>query len=278
MSSLTWETTVPLFLSWLTAAGHQESTIKNRQRWLKDLAISYPNHSPATLTTEDLQNWLSNPSWQPITKKNAQATVNRFFHYLEITRQRTDNPARLLLPIKVPRRTARPIPAKILQDGLDNTRNTEEVFMILLGAYAGLRRAEIASLHTDDYRDGWLTVTGKGMVTRHIPAHPALIPYLERKTVGYYFPGRFTGHRHPDYIGRRISRMLGPGYTTHQLRHWFATTTYARDKDIVSLQQLMGHADIMTTQSYIQVSDEALTRAIMSLTNLPVAPSKDKNH
>lgn len=49
--------------------------------------------------------------------------------------------------------------------------------MLLLAAYAGLRRFEIAKLHTHDYSEGWITVQGKGLVTRSIPAHLVLLPY-----------------------------------------------------------------------------------------------------
>lgn len=271
-NATSWAPTIQAFTQWLLAAGRQPSTVYTRTRWLSLLSQAYPQATPATITTGQLQEWLSNPRWKPATKKNALGTVRRFFYYLEITGTRPENPARLLLSVKVPRGKARPIPAAALQQGLDNTQCSEDIFMLLLAAYAGLRRFEIAKLHTQDYREGWITVQGKGLVTRSIPAHPVLLPYLEMKTQGYYFPGRFTGHRHPDYIGKRISSLLGDGFTTHQLRHWFATTTYARCKDIRAVQELLGHADISTTQSYIGLDDAALTQAIQALTDLPVAP------
>lgn len=273
-----WAPAIHSFNQWLLAAGRQPSTIYTRTRWLTLLAKAYPQATPTSITTSQIQDWLSNPRWKPATKKNALGTVRRFFHYLEITGTRPENPTRLLLSVKVPRGKARPIPATVLQKGLDNTDTTEDVFMILLAAYAGLRRFEIAKLHTKDFNNGWITVRGKGRVTRSIPVHPVLRPYLELKSEGYYFPGRFTGHRHPDYIGKRISYLLGENYTTHQLRHWFATTTYARCKDIRAVQELLGHADISTTQSYVGLDDKALTQAIYALTDLPTAPTTTKNH
>lgn len=271
-NATTWAPTIQAFNQWLLAAGRQPSTVYTRTRWLSLLSQAYPQATPATITTGQLQEWLSNPRWKPATKKNALGTVRRFFYYLEITGTRPENPARLLLSVKVPRGKARPIPVTALQQGLDNTQCSEDIFMLLLAAYAGLRRFEIAKLHTQDYSEGWITVQGKGLVTRSIPAHPVLRPYLEMKTQGYYFPGRFVGHRHPDFIGKRISALLGEGFTTHQLRHWFATTTYARCKDIRAVQELLGHADISTTQSYIGLDDAALTQAIQALTDLPAAP------
>ena len=140
--------------------------------------------------------------------------------------------------------------------------------MILLGAHAGLRRSEIAALHTQDYTNGWLHITGKGGHTRCIPAHHELLPHLEAKQTGYYFPGRFTGHRSSDNIAKKISRLLGPGRTPHQLRHWFATTVYAQSHNLRAVQELLGHADISTTQRYIGVIDDDLTSAVNTLPHL----------
>lgn len=267
-----WQVQTQNFAQWMQAAGRLPSTIANRLRWIKDLQKAYPDISPLELTAKDLQAWISNPNWQPVTRKNAQATIRSFFHYLYITKEREDNPALLLLPVKVPRRAPRPIKTELLAKGIKASATSEETLMILLGAYAGLRRAEIASLHTRDYEDGWLTITGKGGHSRRIPVHPVLAPYLELKSVGYYFPGRFDHkkHRHPDNIAKNITRLLGKGYTTHQLRHWFATTTYSKYPDIRVIQELLGHAHVTTTQSYIGIQDDSLTQAIHALTDLPI--------
>lgn len=264
----TWTELIPLFNTWLTAAARTPSTIDTRNRWLTLLAKTYPQETPLTLTETHIQNWIATPHWKPASRKSALASVRRFYHYLEITGIREDNPTKLLLSVKVPRGKARPIATEKLHKTLTQAPTTEERLMILLAAYAGLRRFEIAKLHTSDITEGWMTIVGKGNVIRHIPIHPDLTPLIESKTTGYYFPGRFTGHRHPDYIGKRLTKLLPEHYTTHSLRHWFATTTYARCKDIRAVQELLGHADLATTQSYIGLQDHHLTAAIRSLTDL----------
>ncbi|QRZ61821.1 tyrosine-type recombinase/integrase [Rothia sp. ZJ932] len=260
-----WEIQISLFTRWLQAAGRTESTIKTRLYWLNVLQHSYPNHDWETLTHEELSIWLSNPNWQPATRKAALASVRRFYHYLEITGSRLDNPTKLLLSIKTPRYKARPIPDETVAQAIAKATTSAETLMILLAAYAGLRRTEIASLHTSNYIDGWLKVKGKGGITRVIPVHGSLKPLLELKSNGYYFPGRFKGHRSSDNVAKTIKKMIGPAYTPHQLRHWFATKAYAATGDIRAVQDLLGHADIVTTQLYIGISEQSLVNAVKLL-------------
>ena len=79
--------------------------------------------------------------------------------------------------MSVPRGVPRPAPDLVIRAALaaadDRTR-----LMILLAVLAGLRRAEIAGLHTSDYAGGVLTVRGKGGRTRMVPAHPLLAARL----------------------------------------------------------------------------------------------------
>lgn len=262
---MTWSTYLNDFDNWLLAAGRLPSTIETRNRWILSLARAYPEQSPDNITVQQIQHWLANPNWKPSSKKGALGSVRRFFHYLEITNTRTDNPTKTLLSVKVPRYRARPTPDTVLQNALKRASSTEEELMLMLAAYAGLRRFEIAKLHTHDRQGNWLTIHGKGAHTRLIPIHPQLAEYLDLKTTGYYFPGRFTGHRSTDFIGKRISKLLEGEYTSHTLRHWFGTTTYKKTKNIRVVQELMGHADIKTTQTYIGIDDSDLEDAVNTL-------------
>lgn len=264
-----WEALLHDFQQWLKAAGRTSRTIQTRTNWIKTLAQT-SNDDPTKVSTSEITDWLANPDWKPNSRRNALASARRFFHYLKISGHRPDDPTEYLLPVRVPRAVSVHLPAEVLHKALEKAENSEQKFMILLGALAGLRRTEIASLHTDDYSDGWLTVTGKGGDTRRIPAHPQLIPFLELKSLGYYFPGRFSGHRSDDNVAKKISRLLGPGYSTHSLRHWFATTAYGQTQDLRAVQELLGHADISTTQRYIGLQDVSLESVVGSLPRLPL--------
>lgn len=135
--------------------------------------------------------------------------------------------------------------------------------MLLLAAYAGLRRAEIAAVHTRDIQDGCLRVTGKGGRTRVIPLHPEIERALTGIDDGYIFPGKDRGHLSAGHVGKILQRQLGSGWTAHTLRHRFATKAYAVNRDLFAVQQLLGHSKPETTMRYTQLPADALRAAVM---------------
>ena len=137
--------------------------------------------------------------------------------------------------------------------------------MLRLGAECGLRRFEIAKVHSRDVmRDlvGWsLVVVGKGDKQRIVPIGDDLA-LLIRSANGYLFPGRWSGHVESSYVGRHLSDLLGDGWTAHSLRHRYATTTYAVTRDLLLVSKLLGHASVETTQRYIAMPDDRLRAAV----------------
>ena len=138
--------------------------------------------------------------------------------------------------------------------------------MILLASRLGLRRAEIAQLHTNDLRpglDGWhLRILGKGRKERVLPVVGELRALLEAVPPGYVFPGDYGGHLSPQRVGNLLSRALGPGWTGHTLRHRFATVAYSADRDLYAVQALLGHSTPETTRVYVQLPTTALWDAV----------------
>jgi integrase len=146
-----------------------------------------------------------------------------------------------------------------------------------LAAELGLRREEVCRIHSVDVAaraDGtWLTVHGKGSKTRVLPVPSDLALTLRTRPDGYIFPGKIiekqrhknAGHLSARYLGKRIGELLPDGVTMHALRHRFATRVYHHNRDVFTLQKLLGHASAATTQRYVQVSDmhmRALVEAV----------------
>ena len=75
-------------------------------------------------------------------------------------------------------------------------------------------------------------------------------------------PGQIDGHLSPAYVGKRVSRVLGVGWSTHTLRHRFATRCYAGSRDLLSVQKLLGHSKPETTEGYVLVPNEWLRSAM----------------
>lgn len=264
-----WEHHISAYSTWLEAAGRMPRTIDTRTYWITRLAQDHLDQTPGSITTTQLATWLSNPDWSPVTKKSALSSVRGLYQYLQAIGAVTASPTDQLLSVKVPRKLHPPVPYPVFVKAVQEAQSQELRLMLLLAGLAGLRRTEIASLHTSNFHSTYLSITGKGGHVRIIPAHPDLQELLGLKSQGYYFPGRFSGHRTHDYVGRKLSAALGRGYTPHSLRRLFATEVYQRTKDIRTVQQLLGHADISTTQQYVSYFEQDLWDAVAALPALP---------
>ncbi len=142
---------------------------------------------------------------------------------------------------------------------------------------SGLRVSELISLRTDDVntQEGYLRCVGKGDKERVVPLGEVAIAwitaYIDRVR------GRLAGGGRSDYLfltkqGDGMSRVMfwkiikkyaivagiTKPLTPHTLRHSFATHLLERGADLRSLQEMLGHASIATTQVYTHVSSDHL--------------------
>lgn len=140
--------------------------------------------------------------------------------------------------------------------------------MVLLAAEHGLRRGggEIARVHTNDLVEdllGWsLRVHGKGGKDRVVPLREELANDLRALPPGWAFPSPSGGHLTEHHVGKIIARVLPGGWTAHTLRHRFATVAYAGTRDLLAVQEMLGHAKPETTRGYVQLPADALRAAI----------------
>jgi site-specific recombinase XerD len=253
-------TAFPEYQSWLRAGNHTEGTINLRVQHLERFTRV---QDLDTATPEVIIKWLENPEWKPATKLSARASLRSYYRWAIESGRLSVDPTAKTRAIKMPPRSVKEAPKEALLEALEKVEARDRL-AIMLAAYAGLRRAEIASLHADQIGDRMLTITGKGSKVRRVPIHPLLEEQLRevQRRGGYAFPNVDGGPITPDAMGRRIARALPGKWSAHSLRHYFAGNVYRASHDIRAVQQLLGHASISTTEIYTHVDDSELERAV----------------
>jgi integrase/recombinase XerD len=142
---------------------------------------------------------------------------------------------------------------------------------------SGLRVSELVMLKISDvnFEAGYLKVMGKGSKERVVPTHPRALTSIRRYVDGLR-PKLLKG-RHSEYLfvtarGKPMTRQrfwqalksfgkaAGLDLSPHTLRHSFATHMLEGGADLRSLQKMLGHADISTTQVYTRVTIEKARR------------------
>lgn len=256
-----WVREVDAWSRWARAGGLSEGTIRLRRYWLLDRCAPVVGARPYQVSADQLVDWLASLQVAPETRKSARASLRVFYSWALLEGRTQVDPTVRLRPVRVPPTRPRPAPLDVLPD-----RDRVDVrveLMLLLALYAGLRRAEIAGLHTRDVTAEGLRIVGKGGRVRVVPMHPVLEDRLGMLPAGYVFPSTAGGHLTPDRVGRLMSAALGPGWSAHTLRHRFATRLYETSgHDLLAVQQLLGHASPATTQRYTLVTSRHLAAAV----------------
>lgn len=259
-----WRRSIEGWTDSLKAAGLSAQTIKSRRYKMTHLATLLMPSGPEDVTTEQIVRIFARQQWKPETRKAYRNTISSFFRWLHKNGRREDDPSLDVPRVKKPHAHPRPCPDKYITAAMEKATATERL-MIRLGAECGLRRGEIARVHSDDViEDGVghsLIVRGKGDKQRVVPL-PDDLANIVMETQGYLFPGRFGGHVEESYIGDHISRLLPDGYGAHTLRHRFATTAYAATYDLFVVAELLGHESVETTEHYVAMPSGRL-RACM---------------
>ena len=258
-----WRRSIEGWTDTLKAAGLSAQTIKSRRYKMVHLAALLMPSGPEDVTTEQIVQVFARQQWKPETRKAYRNTISSFFRWLHKSGRRSDDPSLDVPRVKKPHAHPRPCPDRYIAAAMEMA-TTSERLMIRLGAECGLRRGEIARVHSDDVvadnAGRSLIVRGKGDKQRIVPL-PDDLAGIIMDARGYLFPGRFGGHVEESYIGDHISRLLPDGYAAHTLRHRFATTAYAATHDLFVVAELLGHESVETTEHYVAMPDCRLREA-----------------
>lgn len=258
-----WRRSIKGWTDTLKAAGLSAQTIKSRRYKMVHLAALLMPSGPEDVTTEQIVQVFARQQWKPETRKAYRNTISSFFRWLHKSGRRSDDPSLDVPRVKKPHAHPRPCPDRYIAAAMEMATSSERL-MIRLGAECGLRRGEIARVHSDDVvadsAGRSLIVRGKGDKQRIVPL-PDDLAGIIMDARGYLFPGRFGGHVEESYIGDHISRLLPDGYAAHTLRHRFATTAYAATHDLFVVAELLGHESVETTEHYVAMPDGRLREA-----------------
>lgn len=262
-----WRKSINGWTDTLRAAGLSAQTIKSRRYKMVHLATLLMPSGPEDVTTEQIVQAFARQQWKPETRKAYRNTISSFFRWLHKSGRRSDDPSLDVPRAKKPHAHPRPCPDRYIAAAM-KMATTSERLMIRLGAECGLRRGEIARVHSDDVvadsAGRSLIVRGKGDKQRIVPL-PDDLAGIIMDARGYLFPGRFGGHVEESYIGDHISRLLPDGYAAHTLRHRFATTAYAATHDLFVVAELLGHESVETTEHYVAMPDGRLREAMAAV-------------
>lgn len=226
------------------------------------------------------------------TLQRRSAAVHGFFRWAEQTGRLPRDPAAALRSPRPHRRLPATLSqaeaAQLLDDALAIARDSEgpvglrDVALLEVLYATGVRVAELCGLDTADVdRDrGVLRVFGKGAKERSVPVgRPALTavdawlargrPSLAVAASGAaLFVGERGGRLDPRVVRRIVHRALrmvdgAPDLGPHGLRHAMATHLLEGGADLRSVQEMLGHASLATTQIYTHVTDERLRSAYL---------------
>ncbi len=213
------------------------------------------------------------------------AAIKSFYNYLETkVKVIKENPARELETPKISKR--QPVyltldQSKTLLASIDGRNKERDYAIIVLFLNCGFRLSELVSININKIKGDILTVIGKGNKERTIYLNAACI-----KAINAYLAIRpkegvadkdalFLSERKKRIDKRTIEKLVKKyiknaglydnKYTPHKLRHTAATLMYKYGKvDIRTLQQILGHESVATTQIYTHIDEEILREAVKS--------------
>lgn len=208
----------------------------------------------------------------------ARASLKSFFNFAILNRDLKDSNLFELASPKLPKNLPRPLSNNQIEkllSKIDEEKNNfikarNKAFIIILWG-AGLRIGEALSIKVDDLKNDYLIILGKGKKERLIPLLPQVqkalslwiverskIKNIQTKKLFTNLNGKKIT---PRYFQKFFSNLrnelaLDINFTPHSLRHSFATHLLKNGVDLRTLQLMLGHSSLSTTQHYLKVSNK----------------------
>ena len=291
---MNWQTYIKSFQSYLKIErGLSKNTIDNYsfdlERLCNFLLENNIDVSPIKITEETIQQFIYSVSKEVNARSQARiiSGLKSFFSYLIFEDYRNDNPLEL---IETPR-TGRKLPDTLAVDEIDNlinaidlsTNEGERNRAMLETLYGcGLRVSELVELKISDlfFDEGFVQITGKGNKQRFVP-----IGALTQKFIEIYCNHNRIllpiqkGHEDTLFLNRRGKKLtramiftiikdlavkidLNKAISPHTFRHSFATHLLENGADLRSIQLMLGHESITTTEIYVHLDRTHLSKVM----------------
>ena len=275
------------FLDYLfVERGRSLNTIKSYERDLRKFTAFLSKNETDILNfkKEDIIAFLSylrDNDFESSSISRMLSSIRMFCRYLIVEGIRKDNPSEILQNPRGWKRLPKALSTEDIMKLLDSIKDTQmadrdQVIFELMYA-SGLRVSEVVELRVGDVNleAGFVRVVGKGGKERVVPLSEHTVEsvknylynirpeLIKKRNVPYLFVSKrgakLTRQRIWQCL-KEYARKAGIELSPHIIRHSFATHLLEGGADLRSVQKMLGHADISTTQIYTRVTTEHLKR------------------
>ena len=289
---MNWQTYIKSYQSYLKIErGLSKNTIDNYTFDINRLCLFLESNqieiSPIQISEETLQQFIYCISKEVNPRSQARiiSGLKSFFLYLIFEDYRTDNPLELIESPRIGRKLPDTLSLSEIDDiiaAIDlSTPEGERNRAIIETLYScGLRVSELVALKISDlfFDEGFIKITGKGNKQRFVPIGITTQKIIEvyQKLVRVHLPIQ-KGHEDTLFLNRRgrqltramiftiikdlaIKINLNKTISPHTFRHSFATHLLENGADLRSIQLMLGHESITTTEIYVHLDRTHLTQ------------------
>jgi len=254
--------------SYVETARNEKNRKLAKRRVETHLSPSLGHYLVSRLTSEHLRSYRLYLERQGLSAQSVShflADARCFLRWCEESGlvDRSPFPRRLL-----PKIQERP-PDRLSEGEIDVLQRLPEPygFVCRLGLGTGLRWAELTRAQASDVERGFLVVSQtKSSKIRRVPLDPELLAEI-RMHVGKLVPFAASSPGSFSKLVRRLSEVSD--FHPHRLRHTFACSWLEQGGGLAALQQVLGHASIVTTQRYARLTDESVMEERLKMGRRP---------
>ena len=267
------------------SANTQEAYSHDLMQW-----FDYLNHSKESLENSVIYyvGFMHDSGLSPISVSRKLTSLRMFYKYLVSESIIESSPVDLVEMPRLPKSLPKVLSVDEIKSMIDSTAesrsNQRDRAMLEVLYGCGLRVSELIGLNLGDFEfsEGFVRVLGKGSKERWIPlgqyARKSLIEYIQGERSQFVNNNKSMKAVFCNVRGKRISRVavwkiiqkykLQAGIqreiSPHTFRHSFATHLLDNGADLRVVQELLGHANLTTTQIYTHLSREQLYRVFQN--------------